>query len=95
MRTAIELVAAGVVVWIVGAFILRLLAVSCLLVAGALLFVAGAPLGSVARAAAYGVTCWLAGEILHRVRRGDWRSPTLRRLHFARPAAHRLPGPHG
>ena len=91
-RIVIELVAAGVVVWIAGAFILRLVAASCLLVAGAMLFVGEEPLSSVGRAAAYGVACWLAAELLHRARRGYWRSPTLRGRSFTRAGAGRWRG---
>ena len=92
VRTAIEFVAVGVAVWIVGAFILRLAAVSCLLVAGAMLFVGEEPLSSVGRAAAYGVACWLGAELLHRARRGYWRSSTLRGRSFTRAHAGHLRG---
>jgi hypothetical protein len=75
MSTAIqEVVLTGLLVWFVGALLLRLVAISCLIVTAGLLAMGTDSLAAPARLAAYGLACWAGSELLHRARRGYWRS---------------------
>jgi hypothetical protein len=80
-----ELLLTLIVAWVLGALLLRLVATSCFIVTAWLLADGGQPLSSAARAAAYGLICWCASELLHRARRGAWRSPRAARLFSRRP----------
>ena len=75
-----DLVLGAMLVWLFGALLFRLAAISCFIVTAGL-FANGAPMShGPARAATYGVACWLASELLYRARRGRWRSPVATRL---------------
>lgn len=89
-----QLLVVCVVAWFAGALILRLVAISCVICATALLAVGHGALAAPAGVAAFGLACWLVSELLHRGRRGYWRSVTLARLsaRASRPAGARAHG---
>jgi hypothetical protein len=80
-------IVAALVVWFVVSWLLRLAAISCWVCAAGLLAIGDEP--SAVGVAGCGCVCWAATQLLHRIRRGRWRSPALTRVLGSR----RVPGP--
>ncbi|MGZ8634308.1 MAG: hypothetical protein ACXWZZ_10720 [Solirubrobacteraceae bacterium] len=93
MTAAGVLLILGTVDWYAGSLLLRAAAFGWFMFAGVGLLLAGhgdhSPWAPVAFAG-LGATCWAAGHVLHRARRGWWASPLAARVLRtpAAPSAH-------